>query len=210
MSTDKEPFWKDIPEPARTPFQRRFAFALSLFTISINISVIGIVFVLFFLFSHLLAWLWLAFMAVMYGYFFFKRIKQKSSDKNILQIQAEALRKAGASSIGSAIHVAGHPLLEREQPAVLALTGEGLKIFSYADDHPLDIISVKEITAVNTVTYDDERIPHLDVVNSAAQALQLTFERNGQEYKILFRRMRPLRPIDWYHELQKEKFNLQP
>ena len=121
-------------------------------------------------------------------------------------MQENAQRQAGATVMGSAIHVAGHPLLNREQEVVLALTPEGLKIFSYEDGHPLDILSVDHIAELHTVTYDDERIPHIDVINSTAQALQFTYKADGKEYTCLFRRMRKVRPIDWYHELQKARF----
>ncbi len=52
----------------------------------------------------------------------------------------------------------------------------------------------------------DERIPHTDVINSTAQALQFTYKVNDREYTCLFRRMRKVHPIDWYHELQKARF----
>ncbi len=126
--------------------------------------------------------------------------------KTIPVIQEKARQQSGASVIGSAVHVAGHPLLNRDQEVVLALTPEGLKIFSYEDVHPIDILSVNHIEDLHTVTYDDERIPHTDVINSTAQALQFTYKVNDREYTCLFRRMRKVHPIDWYHELQKARF----
>jgi hypothetical protein len=53
--------------------------------------------------------------------------------------------------------------------------------------------------------YDDERVPHIDVIDSAAQALQVTVAANGKEYTCLFRRLRKVRAIDWYHAIQKAK-----
>jgi hypothetical protein len=81
-----------------------------------------------------------------------------------------------------------------------------LKIYPYNDDHPIDILSPEHMKNIYTVTYDDERIPHTDVINSAAQALQFSYEDGNREYTCLFRRMRNVRPIDWYHELQKARF----
>jgi hypothetical protein len=107
--------------------------------------------------------------------------------------------------IGSAIHVAGHPLLGREQPVVLALTSDGLKIFRYDDPVPVDILSLDQLTAIHAVVYDEDRIPHIDTVDSTAQALQITFKSRDKEFTCLFRRMLKVRPIDWYHEIQKAR-----
>lgn len=110
--------------------------------------------------------------------------------------------------IGSAIHVAGHPLLQREQPVVLALASDGLKIYSYDDPNPINTASLNQLVAFHTVVYDDERTPHIDAVDSAAQALQVTFKYQDREFTCLFRRMRKVRPIDWYHEFQKAQWQL--
>jgi hypothetical protein len=53
--------------------------------------------------------------------------------------------------------------------------------------------------------YDDERIPHIEAVDSTAQALQITFLREGKQFSALLRRMKKVRPIDWYHLLQKNR-----
>jgi hypothetical protein len=53
--------------------------------------------------------------------------------------------------------------------------------------------------------YDDERTPHIDAVDSTAQALQIIFRREGREFTALLRSMKKLRPIDWYHTLQKSR-----
>ena len=107
--------------------------------------------------------------------------------------------------IGSAIHVAGHPELDREQNVVLALTSPTLTIFSYDSDKPITVIPIQQIQSIQTVTYDDERIPHIEVVDSTAQAIQLILKFNDQEIPCLFRRMKKVRPIDWYHAIQKER-----
>jgi hypothetical protein len=80
-----------------------------------------------------------------------------------------------------------------------------LAIYSYESDQPIDIIPLKHIANIHTVVYDDERIPHIDVVDSTAQALQLVLKYGEQEITCLFRRMKKVRPIDWYHVIQKSR-----
>jgi hypothetical protein len=131
------------------------------------------------------------------GYLRVRRFKQRMSET-----QERARVIAGTSIIGSAIHVAGHPSLERNQKIVFALVDSDLKIYRYDDPHPIDVISVRELESVKTIVYDDDRIPHSEIIDSSAQALLIQFHRNGQEVDCLFRSMRKLRPIDWYHALQ--------
>jgi hypothetical protein len=124
------------------------------------------------------------------------------------QIQMRARQTTGAEVIGSAIHIAGHPLLERDQPVVLALKGDELSIYTYQSQVPVDGIRISDIQAIHTVVYDDERVPHIDVIDTTAQALQITFTSKGLDYTCLFRRLRKVRTIDWYHVLQKAKTKL--
>jgi hypothetical protein len=129
----------------------------------------------------------------------------------IVATKAEATQRAarqstGASHIGSAIHVAGHPLLSRDQPVVLALVRDQLSIHSYAAREPLAAIPLEAISSVKTVVYDQDRVPRDDIVDGAAQALKLTMELDGRDWDCLFRRMLSPRPIDWYHALQKAKY----
>ena len=70
---------------------------------------------------------------------------------------------------------------------------------------PIDRISIQDIKALKTVVYDDDRIPHTEVIDSAAQALQLEFIWMSKECTCLFRRMRKVRPIDWYHSIQQRR-----
>jgi len=102
-------------------------------------------------------------------------------------------------------NTAGHPLFERDQPVVLALKGDKLSIHTYQSQVPVDVLRMDDIKAIHTVVYDDERVPHIDVIDSAAQALQVTVTLNGKEYTCLFRRLRKVRVIDWYHAIQKAK-----
>ena len=101
--------------------------------------------------------------------------------------------------------MAGHPLLQRDQPIVLALVGDQLNLHSYESPVPLDTIPLQNIQAVQTVSYDDDRVPHVDVIDSAAQAIQLTFIWREQTCTCLFRRMKKMRPIDWYQALQQAR-----
>ena len=68
------------------------------------------------------------------------------------------------------IHLAGHPFLSRDQPVVLALANGSLSIYDYASAIPLDTLSPADLLAVPTVVYDDDRVPHLEAIDSAAQA----------------------------------------
>lgn len=126
-------------------------------------------------------------------------------EKQKKQVQTLARQTTGAEMISSAIHVAGHPRFEREQPVVLALKGDELSIHTYQSSVPVDVIRISDIQALHTVVYDDERVPHIDVIDSNAQALQVTIATGGKEYTCLFRRLRNVRAIDWFHAIQKAK-----
>jgi hypothetical protein len=145
-------------------------------------------------------------MAFTFGLGFYARRRKKQANLVVGDIQQRARERSGASVIGSAIHVAGHPLLERGQPMVLALTSEGLKIYKYDDPDPVDILALDRLAAIHTVVYDEDRIPHIETVDSTAQALQLTFKSQDKEFTCLFRRMLKVRSIDWYHEIQKARW----
>jgi hypothetical protein len=69
----------------------------------------------------------------------------------------------------------------------------------------LDAIPIQDIDSVKTVVYDDDRTPHDNVIDPAAQALVITFIRDGLLCSSLFRRMLKTRPIDWYHALEKAR-----
>ncbi|MDH5507294.1 MAG: hypothetical protein OEZ02_08745 [Anaerolineae bacterium] len=121
------------------------------------------------------------------------------------QAQAAIFDKINATHIGSAIHVAGHPMLARDQPVVLALKHDTLSVHSYESSSPIASLDLGHLDTVHTVVYDDQRVPHLGVIDSAAQALQLTFDLDGQPCTCLFRSMKDLRPIDWYHAIQQTR-----
>jgi hypothetical protein len=96
-------------------------------------------------------------------------------------------------------------LLEVNQPVVLALKGKELSIYGYDSPIPIDTLLVCELQAVNPVVFDDEYIPHIGVLDSNAQALQISFQRKDVAYSCSFRRMMKVRPIEWYHAIQKAR-----
>jgi hypothetical protein len=123
-------------------------------------------------------------------------------------IQERARELTRAEHIGSAIHTAGHPLLSQNQPIVMALRGDRLSIYTYESFNPIDTILISQIDKLQTVVYDRDRIPHVEVIDKTAQALQLVLRVNGKEFVTLFRRFRNLKAIDWYHAIQKARNNL--
>jgi hypothetical protein len=203
MNINGQPFWKDEPyisfpfssKNTRLPFSLYFSIVLR-----------GLILIAGIILTYKSPIILLVFIMII-GFPLVIRIyllvKSKNRFQNIDEIQSLACEKVGASHIGSAIHVAGHPLLQREQPIVLALVDDHLNIYPYENSTPLDVIALKNIQGVYTVAYDDDRVPHIDAIDSVAQALQLTFLWNEQPCTCLFRRMRKLKPIDWYHVIQQ-------
>jgi hypothetical protein len=210
------PFWKDDLEFQQFPipdrFIRFFRLWIAVGHILIPISIFAILFAAFYKKSPVFSWGILIYSILLLVTGTISGIRGIRRRKLILQeisqIQQRAREKTGASLIGSAVHVAGHPRLEREQKVVLALTPTGIQVFSYESDQLVDTISFEQIAAVHTVVYDDERTPHLDTVDSTAQALQLTLKYGNGEFDCLLRRMRKARPIDWYHAIQKNRIQV--
>jgi len=173
---------------------------------------IVLLFALFFYISRPLAWGVVIYFILLPGLGIITGITRKKKWKRLQQeiaeVQRRASEKTGAFLIGSCIHVAGNPKLNRDQNIVLALTPEALVIYPYDRDIPLDTISLQQITAIHTVVYDDERTPHLEAVDSAAQALQLTIKHGNIDYDCLLRSMKNIRPIDWFHAIQKARIQV--
>jgi hypothetical protein len=132
--------------------------------------------------------------------------RSRSRTRNALEIQERARAQTNASHIGSAIHMAGHPLLERDQPVVLALSQGRLSFHDYDSPVPLDTIEMAEILSMDSIGYDNDRVPLRDVLDSSAQVLEITFHRNQDQWICMFRKMRPVRPIDWYHVIQQARY----
>lgn len=87
----------------------------------------------------------------------------------------------------------------------MTVTGE-LVIYDYGGKR-LDVLRPDEIVSMHTVVYDDERIAHIDTVDSTAQALQITYKLDDKEFTTLFHRMKNVRPIDWYHLIQANRLD---
>jgi hypothetical protein len=210
MDTNNQPFWKDgtsvaVLFPSRCQSSPVFSY------FSIAIRAIALIIILVVAYKSPIA-VGIALIALglplvfrIYILYWLKNTKQTGDE-----IQQLAQQRLGASHIGSALHVAGHPLLQRDQPVVLALAGDQLSIHSYESPVPLDAIPLRNIQTVQTVSYDDERVPYVDVIDSAAQAIQLTFLWRDQTCTCLFRSMKKMRPIDWYQALQQARSQTAP
>ncbi len=211
LSGPSQPFWKDEPD-----FQQFTGKSSKLIGSYFRFLGIFVIFFLQFIFvavffdiSRALGWGVLIYFTLVYGIAIImvisRRKKMKQDQQEIDQIQQRAAKMTGASIIGSAIHVAGNPNLDRDQKIVIALIPSALVVYPYDHDTPIESIPLNHLTAVRTVVYDDERTPHLETVDSTAQALQLTIKYGDGEYDCLLRSMRKVRPIDWYHALQKAR-----
>ena len=210
-TAEDQPFWKDEPDNQVSRVKNpKWINVYSIFIIVlINLFSYFLLFFLFYKISSVLALFLFIFYIILFGMGIVlginRRKQTKLVQKNILQIQEQAREKTKALLIGSAVHVAGNPNLLREQNIVLALTSSELLIFSYDHDVPIETINLNQITAIHTVVYDDDRIPHMETVDSTAQALQITNKYRNSCYDCLFRNMKKIRPIDWYHGIQKAR-----
>lgn len=198
------PFWIDDSLPYSPSSVSRFSLLPKLLSFSLKIGYI-VILVIFILaaFKIPLFWFIAAFQAifVFMNLFPWGRLTNQRITK-VAKAQQEAQEKTGASLIGSAIHTAGHPLLKINQPVVIALKNLDISFYSYSSSIPIDTINVKDILSVGTVVYDDERVPHVGVIDNAAQAIQLTFQTQGKTYTCSFRRMYKVRPIEWYQAIE--------
>jgi len=153
-----------------------------------------------------LLWIFVAFeVFLIVRQLFLARFKETPQAK-ALRIQQLAKDRTGADFLGSAIHTAGHPLLQVNQPVVLVLKDSELSIYGYDSSTPIDTLSVNALQAVNPVVFDDDYIPHVGVIDNTAQALEISFQRQNTDCTCSFRRMYKVRPIEWYHAIQKARF----
>jgi hypothetical protein len=203
-SQGKQPFWIDDPYPYSSARKNKNGFlsqALRLFQLAVYVAILIICIFAAIRFPPL----W--FLAIFQlGFVIIKIFPwQRYANNRISRaetVQQAAREKTGASLIGSAIHTAGHPLLQVNQPIVLALIDSELRFYSYTNPIPLDTLDTKDLLSIDTIIYDDDRIPHIGIVDNTAQALQLSFLRNGIKCTCLFRRMYKVRPIEWYQAIQ--------
>jgi hypothetical protein len=208
MNPGNQPFWKDDFENIITikPYSSRILrWYVKLMVVVLQLTVIFLPAFIFGLISSFLMYSWLLFVILIYVNSFFHQRKKREAIQDVENTQKNAYAFTETTNMGSAIHVAGHPLLQRDQPVVLALVDDQIEIFGYETSTPLDRIYLKDIQSLHTVVYDDERVPHIDVIDSAAQALQLTFSWQEQSCTCLFRRMKKMRAIDWYHAIQRNR-----
>jgi hypothetical protein len=203
-----QPFWKDELDfySVRPHTSRRSAnLIVNMFGILIAIPALFAVGLLLGALSPLLAWASIISTIFMVALGYYQIRRRTRLIASIAEIQERARSQVAASHMGSAIHVAGHPLLTRDQPIVLALQGNALLFYSYENAKPIDSILVNQMQSIQTVVYDDERVPHIEVIDSAAQALQLVFTCDGKTWTCLLSRMRKVRAIDWYHAIQQAR-----
>jgi len=146
------------------------------------------------------------FYLIMGGFISFAMWRYRVKSRNSIDIQERARTQTGSSHIGSAIHVAGHPILERDQQVVLAISQGRLSFYSYDSPIPLDSLELADIQCIELIGYNDERVPIRGVVDSSAQVLEIIIDRGTGKWTCLFRKMRPVRPIDWYHAIQQAKY----
>jgi hypothetical protein len=199
-----QPFWKDEPEALRK-YPQSLMSLLRIYGIFFQGMIVVLPALVLWFLSPVWTFIWLGYMIFIFGVSYYRIRRRKTALNQVRDIQNHAVETIGASHIGSAIHVGGHPLLEREQPVVLALVKDQINIYAYESSTPLDTIALNNLQVIHTVVYDDERVPHIDVIDSAAQALQITFLYCEQPCTCLFRRMRKVRPIDWYHAIQQAR-----
>lgn len=212
-SRSDDPFWMDEPNPySRTG--AKAAKGSSTWRLSRILSAAGLVIRLFIFalivylaIEYPVLWLVVLLEAVVLSIRIFAPRVKESRQAKAARIQSLAKEKTGAEYLGSAIHTAGHPLLQVNQPVVLALKGSEFSIYSYESSKPIDTLSVQELLEVNPVVFDDDYIPHVGVIDNTAQALQISFQRQGNTYTSSFRRMYKIRAIEWYQAIQQMRLN---
>lgn len=204
-----EPFWKDDLNPYYRPsliysikgFQPRWISKLILFnTIFIYLLIFGLL--ILFALSVPILWLFVVIFAIATAAAIYGRRFGIANQDKVVRIQQHAKELTRTDYIGSAIHTAGHPLLQANQPVVLALRDAELSIYSYDSPAAIDTIPVADIIDTSPVVFDDDYIPHVGVIDNTAQALQITIKRQNMEYTCSFRRMYKVRPIEWFHVIQ--------
>ena len=129
-SSPNQPFWIDEPDtqiPTSPTSRRMLVWGVNLIHYSIGFFVILIIAALFAqLGSPVLAWIWVIVTIAFWGFGIYRLRKRKLHVSVVEEIQKRASEMIGANQIGSAIHIAGHPLMQRDQPILLALVKDEL------------------------------------------------------------------------------------
>lgn len=201
-------FWEDSPVESRPLVTGPLKYSTSLIHFGVGIIMLLVTVapaMAIAFFSLPITIVYLLLVAGAYALSYSQQRRRNLLAAEIHEIQEKAKLETHAHDIGSAVHVAGHPVLGRDQAVVLALTDGYLSIFSYDGPTPIDNLPIAEIRLVQTIVYDDERVPHADVIDEAAQALQITFTRDGNQWVCLFKSFHKVRAIDWYHAIQKAR-----
>jgi len=212
-SLSEEPFWIDEPNPYSRPSASATKGSLTwliskMFTAyALIVRLFIFALIIFLAIKFPLLWIVVLFEAVILSIRIFAPRLKETRQAKAVRIQSLAKDKTGADYLGSAIHTAGHPLLQVNQPVVFALKDSALSIYGYDNSIPVDTLSVNDLQAVNPVVFDDDYIPHVGVIDNTAQALQISFQRQGNTYICSFRRMYKVRPIEWYQAIQKARFS---
>ncbi len=206
----EQPFWKDEANPYAPPLSRNAERAqhvalgfFALYRIVWYLLIVAIFVLLAIKFP--LFWVVVIFeiaVAVLVFRNYLLLMAKARGQLPAAEIQRLAKERTGADVIGSAIHTAGHPLLALNQPVVLALKGRELSVYNYNSPEPMDTIHVGDIQDVQLVTFDDERVPHANVIDNTAQAIQLAFQFRGVLITCSFRRMYKVRAIGWFQAIQ--------
>ena len=208
-STSEQPFWVDDANPYQASKNSRsgilpwLSISLSIVTLLIRIGVF--IFFFYLAFKYPIFWIFVALETFVIGIRVFATRWKKFKQLDQASIQKRAKELTGAEVIGSALHTAGHPLLQVNQPVVLALKGDELSLYDYKNSNPIDTIHLKDLQSVDTIVYDEDRVPHIGVADNTAQAMQLTFNFRGNPCTCVFRRMYKVRAIEWYQAIQKAR-----
>lgn len=210
-SMQDEPFWMDEPNPhahsSAAFWEGRPRWMIDLFRIYVILVFSFIFFLVIFLaIKFPILWILVAVEALLISARLILPRTIETAQARALRIQQLAKDRTTADYLGSAIHTAGHPSLQVNQPVVLALKDSEIFIYGYGSPIPIDSFPVADIRAVDLVVMDDENIPHAGVIDNNAQALQITFNRRNVECLASFRRMYKVRPVEWYHAIQKARF----
>lgn len=125
----------------------------------------------------------------------------------IERVQAQALATTGAERLGTAIHTAGHPQLEANQPVVLALKGDVVTVYGYESARPLTSFSGREIHAITPLALDDDGVFRPAPVANVTQALELKLAWKETECTCVFRKMLKVRALEWYQLLSRAQLD---